>query len=54
MHARVSAISPSKEAAGVVLVHGLGVSGRYMIPLAEKFSTFYPGYVSDLPGFGRT
>ncbi|RBY78622.1 alpha/beta hydrolase [Blastococcus sp. TF02-09] len=38
----------------VVLVHGLGMSGRYLLPvqrlLAEDFRVFAP----DLPGFGRS
>jgi 2-hydroxy-6-oxonona-2,4-dienedioate hydrolase len=36
----------------VVLVHGSGLSGRYMIPTAERLAADYPVYVPDLPGFG--
>ena len=42
------------EGPPIVLVHGFGVSGRYMLPLArslaERFSVFAP----DLPGYGRS
>ena len=36
----------------VVLVHGLGLSGRYMLPVAERLAPRYPVYLPDLPGFG--
>ncbi len=36
----------------LVLVHGLGVSSRYMTPLAECLAASRPVYVPDLPGFG--
>jgi pimeloyl-ACP methyl ester carboxylesterase len=36
----------------VVLVHGSGLSGRYMIPTAERLAFDFHIYVPDLPGFG--
>jgi 2-hydroxy-6-oxonona-2,4-dienedioate hydrolase len=36
----------------VVLVHGLGLSGSYMLPVAERLARRYPVYLPDLPGFG--
>lgn len=36
----------------VVLVHGLGLSGRYMMPTAERLAARYRVRVPDLPGFG--
>jgi pimeloyl-ACP methyl ester carboxylesterase len=36
----------------VVLVHGLGLSGRYMLPTAELLARHFPVYLPDLPGFG--
>lgn len=53
MHARVS------EAAGacrppVVLVHGLGVSSRYLVPTAELLAPDVRVYAPDLPGFGKS
>ena len=53
MHARVS----EDRAAGgppVVLVHGLVVSGRYMVPLLEELARSHAVYAPDLPGFGRS
>ena len=37
-----------------VLVHGLGMSGRYMMPTAELLSPWGRVHVPDLPGFGRS
>ena len=36
----------------VVLVHGLGLSGRYMLPVAKQLARHFPVYLPDLPGFG--
>jgi 2-hydroxy-6-oxonona-2,4-dienedioate hydrolase len=38
----------------VVLVHGLGVSSLYMIPIAEHLAPDFPIYAPDLPGYGRS
>jgi len=38
----------------VVLVHGLGISGRYMIPTAQRLAPHARVYAPDLPGFGRS
>jgi 2-hydroxy-6-oxonona-2,4-dienedioate hydrolase len=38
----------------VVLVHGFGVSGRYMIPLARSLADRFSVFVPDLPGYGRS
>jgi pimeloyl-ACP methyl ester carboxylesterase len=38
----------------LVLVHGLGVSGRYMLPTATHLAPCYPTFVPDLPGFGKS
>jgi pimeloyl-ACP methyl ester carboxylesterase len=35
-----------------VLVHGLGLSGRYMLPLAACLADAYRVFLPDLPGFG--
>jgi pimeloyl-ACP methyl ester carboxylesterase len=37
-----------------VLVHGLVVSSRYMLPLAEVLARWFDVYAPDLPGFGRS
>ena len=53
MHARVS----EDQVTGgppVVLVHGLVVSGRYMVPLLDELGRSHAVYAPDLPGFGRS
>ena len=40
------------DRAEVVLVHGLGLSGRYMLPLAEALAARHRVFLPDLPGFG--
>ena len=38
----------------VVLLHGYGVSGSYMVPLARSLAPSFSVFVPDLPGFGRS
>ena len=38
----------------VVLLHGLVVSSRYMLPLADQLAARHDVHVPDLPGFGRS
>lgn len=38
----------------VVLVHGVVVAGRYMMPTARVLAEHRPVYIPDLPGFGRS
>ncbi len=38
----------------VVLVHGLGVSGRYLLPTAHELAGDFRVLVPDLPGFGAS
>ncbi len=54
MHARVPARQASEEAPAVVLVHGLVVSSRYMIPTLARLAPRHRVYAPDLPGFGRS
>ncbi len=51
LHARTAVRSGSPA---VVLVHGIGVSSRYMVPLAEELASFVSVHALDLPGFGRS
>ena len=51
LHARVSA-SPGEHAWPVVLVHGLAVSHRYLMPTAALLARRHLVGVLDLPGFG--
>jgi 2-hydroxy-6-oxonona-2,4-dienedioate hydrolase len=52
MHARVSTTTVGRDAPAIVLVHGIGVSGRYLLPTAVRLATMNRVYVPDLPGFG--
>lgn len=55
MHARVSADRPpTARGLPVVLMHGLVVSGLYMLPTAERLANSYRVLVPDLPGSGRS
>jgi pimeloyl-ACP methyl ester carboxylesterase len=42
------------EGEPVVLVHGFGVSGRYMLPLAQSLARWFFVIVPELPGSGRS
>jgi pimeloyl-ACP methyl ester carboxylesterase len=54
MHAwRSTDLGPS-EAPPAVLVHGLGMSSRYMLPLARRLAGDVVVYAIDLPGAGRS
>jgi pimeloyl-ACP methyl ester carboxylesterase len=52
MHARISTRPLPPDAPTIVLVHGIGVSGRYLVPTALRLATTCRVYVPDLPGFG--
>jgi pimeloyl-ACP methyl ester carboxylesterase len=51
---RVPEVVPQYLAPQLVLVHGLGVSSRYMIPLLRELAPLYRVWAPDLPGFGRS
>jgi pimeloyl-ACP methyl ester carboxylesterase len=50
MHSR--AAERHRPAMPLVLVHGVAVSHRYLMPLAAELSPHHPVHVVDLPGFG--
>jgi pimeloyl-ACP methyl ester carboxylesterase len=52
VHARVA--GDKAGATPVVLVHGLGVSSRYMVPIGAELSDEFAVYAVDLPGHGRS
>ena len=54
VHARASEGPAPEERTAVVLVHGLIVSSRYMVPTAERLALYRRVFAPDLPGFGRT
>jgi 2-hydroxy-6-oxonona-2,4-dienedioate hydrolase len=51
LHARV-ATGPGDTGTAVVLVHGVLVSGRYLLPAAVELARDFPVLVPDLPGYG--
>lgn len=56
IYARASAAPSATPAGGlpVVLVHGYGVSGTYLVPIARRLAAEMPVYIPDLPGHGRS
>ncbi len=54
MHARVSVDPAPVRSLPVVLVHGIGVASRFMVPIAERLAPHHPVYAPDLPGFGKS
>jgi pimeloyl-ACP methyl ester carboxylesterase len=53
-HYRASVSPSNRHLSPVILVHGLGVSSRYMMPTAERLAPHRTIYAPDLPGFGRS
>lgn len=51
IHMLVSS-DPPPDAPVIVLVHGLALSGKYMVPTAEVLAPDHRVYVPDFPGFG--
>ena len=54
LHARVSVDPVPAGRLPVVLLHGLVVSSRYMVPTAEQLASHHSAYALDLPGFGKS
>ncbi|WP_243214437.1 MULTISPECIES: alpha/beta fold hydrolase [Methylobacterium] len=54
MQARVSVDPVPDDRLPVILVHGLGMSSRYMVPLARCLAPHLRVYAPDLPGFGAS
>lgn len=52
MHALVSVDVAPPDAPPIVLVHGSGLSGQYMIPTARELTPDFPIFVPDIPGYG--
>ncbi len=42
------------QAAAMMHLHGFGLSGRYLMPTAERLAGEFHTLVPDLPGFGRS
>jgi 2-hydroxy-6-oxonona-2,4-dienedioate hydrolase len=54
LHARVATDRAPAGAPAIVLVHGFGVSSRYLVPVARELAAGYRVYAPDLPGFGHS
>ena len=54
IHARVSASPTTAGGLPLVFVHGLLVSGRYMVRAATRLAPEHPVYALDLPGYGKS
>jgi 2-hydroxy-6-oxonona-2,4-dienedioate hydrolase len=54
MHARVSVDFSPTGSLPVILVHGIGVASRFMVPIAEVLAPYHRIYAPDLPGFGKS
>ena len=57
MHVRESVFTESQDsqdAQCVVLLHGVVVSGTYMLPLGDCLAPYYRVFIPDLPGYGRS
>ena len=54
LHTRVSLDPVPAGSPAVVLVHGLGVSSRYLVPTGERLAPDCRVYAPDLPGFGKS
>jgi pimeloyl-ACP methyl ester carboxylesterase len=52
IHWRFSRNAHRSDLPAIVLVHGLIISGRYMIPTAKSLQPDFRTYLPDLPGFG--
>jgi pimeloyl-ACP methyl ester carboxylesterase len=47
-------VDPPADARVIMHVHGFGMSGRYLLPTAERLQSEFHTLVPDLPGFGRS
>ena len=50
----LAAADPPPSSPVVVLVHGIVISSRYMVPTAELLAPLCRVYAVDLPGYGRS
>jgi len=53
VYARV-AVDGDREKPVIVLLHGLGLSSRYMLPLVRELRRSFQVYAPELPGFGHS
>ena len=53
-YARTGGPALAGDVLPVVLVHGMVVSSRYMVPTAERLAALCKVYAVDLPGYGKS
>jgi pimeloyl-ACP methyl ester carboxylesterase len=51
---RIAVDAAPAGATPLIHVHGFGISGSYLIPTARLLAPYYPTYIPDLPGYGRS
>src|SRR4051812_10983376 len=54
LHIRAVSQKQTNDKTPIVLVHGLSVSSRYMLPTIHAMAPYFPVYAPDLPGFGKS
>lgn len=54
LHYRIPHEQPSTNRPAIIMVHGLVVSSRYMVPTAAQLAPHYRVYLPDFPGFGKS
>lgn len=54
LHYRIPREQAASDSPTIVMLHGLVVSSRYMIPTAEQLAPYYQIYIPELPGFGKS
>jgi pimeloyl-ACP methyl ester carboxylesterase len=54
LHVRTNNFAPGTEISTVLLVHGLVISSRYMMPIARQLAPWGRVYAVDLPGYGES
>ncbi len=47
-------VGPRRPGTPMVHLHGFGLSGRYLLPTAQRLAGEFHTLVPDLPGFGRS
>lgn len=52
MYGRVATDRAPRGRPPVILLHGLGIGGRYMLPLGRRLARHFPVFIPDLPGYG--
>ncbi len=54
LHYRVPRDQPGQDSPTIVMVHGLVVSSRYMVPTALELAPYCRTYIPEMPGFGKS